>query len=101
MNLLLYPLIATRDGRQLGEFPLGGLAWNGSEGVVLDCPDREVSQRLHRHFLSPLSVRRVLGTPTSVLTHEWRELAPGTEEHFQEALARLHRLGLAARPAGG
>ncbi len=99
MNMLVYPLLPTRDGRQQAEFPVGTLSFGVAEGVVLDCPDREVFRRLHRHFSFPLTVRRGRGASTSVLSHEWEELSPGTEEHFREAVARLHRLGVVARPA--
>ena len=96
--MLVYPLIKTRDGRQQAEFPVGSVSWTPAEGVVLDCPDRDVFRRLHRHFSFPLTVRRARGSPTSVLTHEWEELSPGTEEHFREAVARLHHLGMVACP---
>ncbi len=96
--MLIYPLLQTRDGRQQAEFPVGSLSWDSSSGVVLDCPDREVFRRLHRHFSFPLTVRRPRGASTSVLAHEWEELSPGTEEHFREAVARLHHLGVVACP---
>lgn len=95
--MILYPLRTTREGRQPGEFPVGTVTWTAAEGVVLECPDRELFATLHRHFSRPLQARRALGSPASVLTHEWVELAPGTEQHFREALARLHRLGVVAR----
>lgn len=97
MNRILLPLIATREGRQPGEFPVGTVSWSAAEGVVLECPDRDLFRRLHHHFSSPLPARRARGSVASVLTHEWEELAPGTEEHFREALARLHRLGVVSR----
>lgn len=99
MSRVLYPLRTTREGRQVGEFPVGTVAWSLEEGVVLDCPDRDLFRRLHRHFSGPLLARRGRGSAATVLTHEWQELAPGTEEHFHEALARLHRLGVVAREA--
>lgn len=97
--MILYPLRPTRDGRQAGEFPVGTLAWSAAEGVVLECPDRELFAALHRHFSRPLPARRAHGTPASAMFHGWVELAPGTEEHFREAVARLHRLGVVAREA--
>lgn len=97
--MILYPLRDTRDGRQPGEFPVGTVSWNAAEGIVLEVPDRELFATLHRHFSRPLQARRAQGSPTSVLTHDWVDLAPGTEGHFREALARLHRLGVVAREA--
>lgn len=99
MNLLIYPLLKTRDGRRIGEFPVGSLSWEASTGTVLDCPDRELFRLLHRHFSWPIAVRRAQGGLGTVLVHEWEELPPGSEEHFREAVSRLHRLGLLARPA--
>lgn len=95
--MILYPLRVTRDGRQAGEFPVGTVTWSAAEGVVLECPDRELFATLHRHFSRPLHARRAQGSPTSVLTHDWVELPPGTEEHYREAVSRLHRLGVVAR----
>ncbi|MGI5844341.1 MAG: hypothetical protein ACOX9B_09225 [Candidatus Xenobium sp.] len=98
MNLLIHPLLKTRDGRKTGEFPVGSLSWNAATGTVLDSPDRDLLRLLQRHFSWPIMVRRARGGPASALLHEWEELAPGSEEHFREAVNRLHRLGFVALP---
>jgi hypothetical protein len=100
VNLLIHPLLKTRDGRKIGEFPVGSLSWDAATGTVLDSPDRDLLRLLQRHFLWPIMVRRARGGPASALLHEWEELAPGSEEHFREAVNRLHRLGFVALPLG-
>lgn len=75
---------------------MGTVEWDAENGVVLDVPDRELFRALHGHFSRPLLARRARGSPASVLAHEWVELPPGTEDHFREALARLHTFGVVA-----
>ncbi|HXE73692.1 MAG TPA: hypothetical protein VNO81_13605 [Candidatus Nitrosotenuis sp.] len=95
--MLLYPLRATREGRRAGEFPLATVQWT-PQGVVLECPDHQLAERLRQVFFRPLKARVARVAAGEVQGHRWVELPPGTEEHFREALLRLHRLDLVARP---
>lgn len=95
MKFVLYPLVTTRNGRKVGEFQMGSVAFVEKKGTIdIDCPDTEWSQKLRRFFSSALQVRRTRGNTASILTYEWEELYPGNEEYFTEAVARLHTLGI-------
>lgn len=96
-RLLLYPLREVAGEVVPGEFPVGAVAYSAGEGVVVDCPDRELAQRLHELFFKPLQVRVCRDAGRSVLAHAWEELSPGTPEHYQEALYRLRQLGVVVR----
>lgn len=100
MQYVIYPLVNGREGRKKGEFPVGTAALEDG-AVSLECPDYAVNRRLEALFCGTLRVRRPLGGPESVLTYGWTELEPGGEEHFLEALARLHQLGFEAEEAEG
>ncbi len=97
MTYSLYPLVKVRNGRKLGEFSLGTLGFNADTGLEIFCPDAGVKRRLDDFFSSPLLVRQPLGSATTVMTYTWKELEPGTEEHFKESLTRLHTLGIMAK----
>ncbi len=93
MDYVLYPLVMARDGRKLGEFPLGTVSFDSENGIKVDCPDVGLNRRLTEFFNTPRRVRRKLGSAESVFTYAWEELEPGTEEYFQESISRLHCLG--------
>lgn len=100
MELLLFPLRSTREGRRPGEFPVGHVAWDG-QSVTIDCPDREVAARLDQLFRQPLRIRDSRGGAELIMAHGWAVLEPGTEQHFHACVARLHRLGLVPGPQSG
>lgn len=93
MVWVIYPLINTRNGRKRSEFAVATVYQDEENKVVLDCPDREIAKVLKRHFNTVLDVRESCGTTASVLTYQWKEVFPGCQQHFTEALARLHTLG--------
>ena len=92
MQYSIFPLVSTRTGRKSGEFPLGSVSFS-EEGLKVDLPDATIQRRVETLFTSPLRIRRALGEINVALTYTWEDLEPGTEEHFQEAVARLHLLG--------
>ncbi len=97
MDYVLYPLVMARDGRKLGEFPLGTVSFDQENGIRVDCPDGGLNRRLSEYFTTPRRVRRKLGSVETVLTYAWEELEPGSQEYFQESIARLHCLGFVAK----
>lgn len=99
MRVVLYPLRSTPGGPKAGEFPVGTVELTPGQGVVLECPDRETSQRLNDLFFKPLAVRVPRDSGRAVVAHAWRELEPGTAEHFREAAYRLRSIGVIGRRA--
>lgn len=89
----LYPLVQTKDGRVKGEFPVGTLNWDG-ENVTFRVGDRATRDKLEKLFRSPLRIRCPLGDHETALGHYWKEIAPGSDEHFLECARRLHQLHL-------
>lgn len=96
MQYSIFPLVSTRTGRKLGEFPLGSVSFN-EDGLKVDLPDAAVQRRVEALFTNPLRIRRAAGEINMALTYTWEELEPGSEEHFQEAVARLHHLGYGSK----
>ena len=93
MNYLLYPLRSLKEGRKQGEFHLGTCTFENGQ-LVLDVPDKKMTARLRQHFSSPLRVRVFDGQGEVVMAHRFQELAPGTQEHFEEGLRRLLRVDI-------
>ncbi|MGM9998783.1 MAG: hypothetical protein ACI38Q_05265 [Candidatus Bruticola sp.] len=93
MEYALYPLVMARDGRKLGEFPLGTISFSDEEGIKVECPDIGLNRRLSGYFNQVRRVRRALGATDKVFTYVWEDLEPGSEEYFRESMARLHCLG--------
>lgn len=98
MKWWIYPLRPTRQGRKPGEFPVGSIGWAPGLGLDLEVPDPGLAAWLREHLGRPLQVRQCLGSPGQGWGHRWIALAPGGEEHLQEALRRLHRVGFVAVP---
>ncbi|MFA7480368.1 MAG: hypothetical protein WC314_07675 [Vulcanimicrobiota bacterium] len=89
---MLYGYIRTSQGRKRSEFPLGTLEWR--DKVILNIRDRSLRDKLNTYFQEPLWVPLPLGDSDALMGHTWDRLEPGDEEHFMEALKRLHRLDL-------
>lgn len=87
--MMLYGFKRTAKGRVRGEFPLGSVEWNGE--LVLKVRDRQLRESLKAYFSEPIWVPLPLGDESRLMGHTWEELPSGTEEHFLEALKRLHR----------
>lgn len=98
MRYLIYPLVKGREGRRRGEFPLGMVEFSEEEGPQIDCPDYGLQRQLSRLFAAPILVRHSLGDGVKFLSYTWEEAQPGSREHFEELVHRLHLLGLSARP---
>lgn len=98
MRYLIYPLVKGREGRRRGEFPLGMVDFSEEEGPQIDCPDYGLQRQLSRLFAAPILVRHALGDGVKFLSYTWEEAQPGSREHFEELVHRLHLLGLSARP---
>ena len=86
---MLYGFRRTSAGRKRSEFPLGTIDWDGS--LVMNVRDRHLRDRLKEYFEKPLWVPVPLGDQDRLMGHSWERLEPGDEEHFFEALKRLHR----------
>jgi len=94
--VVLYPVRYTKEGRRLGEFPVGTVVL--AEGqIVVDVPDKKIRAKVEELFGQPFKVRVPRGNVETVLGHSWQELSPGHPLHFQEGLRRLLRLDLMAR----
>lgn len=87
--MMIYGYKRTAKGRARSEFPLGSVEWKGS--LVLQVRDRALRESLKEYFTEPLWVPIPLGDENRLMGHTWEELSPGTEEHFLEAVKRLHR----------
>jgi hypothetical protein len=85
---MIYSYKSTSSGRKRSQYPLGSISWN--ENLVLEIRDRSLRQRLREFFQQPLWIPVPLGDDNTLMGHTWEELAPGTEEHFWEAVKRLH-----------
>lgn len=88
----LYGYRRTSKGRQRSEFPLGSVDWD--EGLVMDIRDRQLRQSLTEYFQQPVWVPLPLGDGDQLMGHTWECLEAGDEEHFFEALKRLHQRDL-------
>lgn len=88
----LYPLKRTSKGRKQGEFPLGSVDWE--DGLKLDVRDRQLRESLREYFQQPVWVPLPMGDEDELMGHTWECLDPGDEEHFFEAVRRLHRRDL-------
>lgn len=86
--MMLYGYKRTSKGRVRSEFPLGSIEWNGQP--VVNVRDRNLRDNLRNYFTVPLWVPVPLGDEHMMMGHTWEELKPGTEEHFLEAVKRLH-----------
>jgi hypothetical protein len=87
--MMLYGFKRSSKGRKRSEFPLGTLEWHGK--LVLNVRDRSLRERLKTFFEQPIWVPVPLGDEDRLMGHSWDCLEPGDEEHFFEAVKRLHR----------
>jgi hypothetical protein len=87
--MMLYGYKRTSKGRQRSEFPLGRIDWEGK--LVLQVRDRTLRENLRKYFEEPIWVPVPLGDEDGFMGHTWECLKPGDEEHFLEAVKRLHR----------
>ena len=86
--MMLYGYKRSSSGRQRSEFPLGSLDWEGR--LVLNIRDRSLRENLKSYFQEPVWIPVPLGDENSVMGHAWERLEAGDEEHFYEAVKRLH-----------
>ena len=86
--MMIYGYKRTSSGRKKSQFPLGSVSWDGK--LVLDVRDRTLRENLRSFFAEPLWVPVPLGDECTLMGHTWEELPSGTEEHFWEAVKRLH-----------
>ena len=87
--MMIYGYKRSAKGRKRSEFPLGSLEWDGK--LILNVRDRTLREKLKSYFEQPLWVPTPLGDSDSLMGHTWDKLEPGDEEHFFEAVKRLHR----------
>lgn len=92
--MMLYAYKRTSKGRQRSEFPLGSVEWKGE--LVINVRDRTLRESLRAYFEEALWVPIPLGDENRVMGHTWEQLVPGDEEHFFEAVKRLHRRDMVA-----
>jgi len=90
--MILYPLKKSSKGRERGEFPLGQVDWDGD--LVLEVRDRSLRDKLKSYFQEPIWVPVPLGDEDQIMGHTWECLEPGGEEHFFEAVKRLHQMDM-------
>jgi hypothetical protein len=87
--MMLFSYKKSSKGRQRGEFPLGQIDWEGKPVVTVR--DRTLREQLREYFQQPIWVPIPLGDEDNVMGHTWECLQPGDEEHFLEAVKRLHQ----------
>ena len=68
---------------------MGSLDWE--DKLVLNIRDRTLREKLRSYFQESVWVPVALGDEDSLMGHTWECLEPGDEEHFYEAVKRLHR----------
>lgn len=90
--MILYGYKRTSKGRKRSEFPIGNIDWDGK--LVLEVRDRALRESLKEYFQEPIWVPLPLGDAENFMGHTWECLRPGDEEHFLEAVKRLHRRDL-------
>lgn len=88
----LYPFKRTSKGRKRGEFPLGSVDWD--DGLKIDVRDRTLRESLREYFAQPIWVPLPMGDEDELMGHTWECIEAGDEEHFFEAVRRLHRRDL-------
>lgn len=91
--IVLYRLRTTKEGRKREEFPAGSLDFQDGK-LLLEVPDRALAKSITRLFDEAYQVRVVRGSTETFLSHAWKTLEPGSEQHFDEGLRRLVRLNL-------
>ncbi len=96
MTWVLYSLIKGRSGRKPSEFSVATVTVNDEWQVVIDCPNREIFRKLREFFGTPMQVRQHIAKPPNYFSYSWKEVSPGCEQHFREALNRLHQINLVA-----
>ncbi len=94
--MVLYPVKYTKEGRRLGEFPVGTVDLTDGR-IVVDVPDKKIRGKVEELFGQPFKIRVPRGSAETVLGHSWQEVGPGHPQHFQEGLRRLLRVDLMAR----
>lgn len=96
MTWVLYSLMQGRDGRKPSAFSAASITVSDEWKVIIDCPNREVFRKLRDFFGSPLKVRTHIAKPPHFYSYSWQEVEPGSEQHFREALNRLHQINMVA-----
>lgn len=96
MTWVLYSLIKGRDGRKPSEFSVAAVSVNDEWKVIIDCPNREMFRKLRDFFGAPMRVRVHIAKPPGFYSYGWKEVEPGSEQHFREALNRLHQINMVA-----
>ena len=96
MNYTLYSLVKGREGRHRGECPAASVSVNEEGQIAIDCSNRELKEQLENYFAEPLQRRVPIGAERNIFAYAWQEVSPGGEGYLEEAMARLHRLNLAA-----
>lgn len=86
--MMLYGFKRTSSGRHRSEFPLGSLDWDGK--LVVNVRDRNLRESLKTYFQEAIWIPVPLGDQDKVMGHTWERLEAGDEEHFYEAVKRLH-----------
>ena len=87
--MMIYGYKRSPKGRKRSEFPLGSLEWD--DKLILNVRGRTLREKLKTYFEQPLWVPIPLGDSDNLMGHTWDKLEPGDEEHFLEAVKRLHR----------
>ena len=96
MTWAVFSLIKGRDGRKVSQFSVATINVDTEWQAVIDCPNREVRQRLQNHFATNVWVRVPVARSPHYMSYGWKQLEPGQEMHFREKLYRLHWLDLVA-----
>lgn len=96
MTWVLYSLIKGRNGRQPSAFSVASITVDSDWNIVIDCPNRELFRKLRQYFATPIKVRYHIAKPPQFYSYGWKEIEPGSEEYFREALDRLHHIDLLA-----
>lgn len=90
--MILYGYKRTSKGRKRSEFPVGSIDWDGK--LVLQVRDRTLRESIRDYFKEPIWVPLPLGDEDMIMGHTWECLQAGDEEHFLEAVKRLHKKDL-------
>lgn len=93
MTLVLYPLLKTPKGLYPGEFECATVRL-GEGGTDIECPDRELHERLTTLFSTPIVARRSVSRDPNVVAWRVEELEPHTHAFFLEIRYHLHRHNL-------
>ena len=92
--MMLYPYKQTSKGRKRGEFPIGSISWD--DGLKIEIRDRSMRESLKEYFAKEVWVPLPMGDEDCLMGHTWECLEAGDEDHFYEAVRRLHQKDLIA-----